>query len=317
MFNFNFSGERYVQPHIYLKKNEEQEEIVAEPMDTTQKEQAPFTQFVFAASKSNEPFNVPKTLLPFAPNVLNGLESIDDLTAVQKCVLSVYNVLPMPVPLSPIVALLMSNVPRGARPPQKRPHLSWIQSGFQLRSLVFLVHQRVIPFHSSVTNEYPQQCHDEMLEQIASYEAFHQLRLQHLFEEQSGSNHTNLFIEYLEDFAWYYLHTLERFLFKTLIEPHESNIELEHMLTPRVVINLWDCHPSIVPSIQKCVVDFFALHVQATHKHEQRHAGPDYVQKNCIHLQDIQRRITCTPLQNLYRGYIDSQTLEEYWEFSK
>jgi len=323
MFTFNFASERYVQPHVYATEEEEGEDELAksEPMDTTQREQVPFKQFVFSPSRVDTidiAKSIPKTLLPFAPNVLNGLESIDDITGVQKCVLSIYNVLPMPVIQSPIVTLLLTNVPRGAKCPEKRPHLSWVQSGFQLRSLVFLVHQRIVPFHSSISDEYPQECHDEMLEQIASYEEFHQSRLQNLFDEEpQPQDYMDHFIGYLEDFAWYYLNTLERFLFKTLIEPHESNLELEHVLTPRVALNLWDCHPSLIPSIQKCVVDFFTLHVQAIHKHEQRHAGPDYVQKNCINLQAIQTRITCTPLQNLYRGYIDRQTMEEYWEFSK
>jgi len=320
MFSFSFAGERYVQPHTYIAQNEEPEEEMAEAMDTTQKEQAPFEQFNFSASKSEEVLEnynfkkewIPKTLLPFPPNVLNGLEAIDDLTAGQKCVLCVYNCLPMPVVMSPIMILLLDNLPRGAQRPQKRPYLNWVQSAFQLRSLVLLVHQRATPFHSSVTNEYPQECHDEMLEQIASYEALHQERLQHLFENETP-DYMERFIAYLEDFSWYYLHTLERFLYKTLIEPHGSDIQLEHVLTPKTNLNAY--HADL--SFKKCVADFFALHVEATHKHEQRHAGPDYVQKNTFNLADIPRRLTTTPPQDLYHGYVDRQTMQEYYWFSK
>jgi hypothetical protein len=330
MFSFSFKNERYIQPHTYVEEKQEEEEQDQMEEDPSENQRV-FEQFVFPQSRAEEclifaaaPSDglffkkelVPKTLIPLAPNILNGLESIDDLTAGQKSTLSVYMCLPMPVPASPLLTLISDNVPRGAQQAHKHRHVSAVQSVFKLRSLALLVYQRAVPFHSSVTNEYPQECYDDFLEQINSYEALQETRVRQLTEEHPP-DYINVFISYLEDFTWYYINSLEHYLFKTLIEPHGSSLLLEHLLTPRVGINLSDCHPATVQSVRKLVVDFFTLKVAATHKHEQRHAGPDYVQMNPFNLAQIEARITSLPPQQLYRGYIDKETMEEYYEFSK
>jgi hypothetical protein len=347
MFSFKLhtKDERYVPPHSYIIKEEFDPDKVEEQgnqvMDTNQEEDAPFEQFVFQPSLAYDCFVsggnfaapkapqapqalyfrrdwIPPTLLPLNPGQLNGLESIDVITAEQKFTVGVYMALPLPVHISPVIVLLQDNVPPKASPPRKDRYISWWQSAFQLRSAAFLAYTAAVPYHSSVTNEYPRECYDEeFIPQIAAYEAMHRARIERIIEAGETMENLQRFIEYAEDFSLYYIHTLERYLFKVLIEPHlsaASPLTLEHFLTPAMDrVSLAQCENA--QRARQCVVDFFAFHVAATHMHEKRHAGDDYVQRNPIQLEEIMKRITTTPLHELHCGYVDQQTMKEYWMF--
>jgi len=325
MFSFNLSKERYVTPHKYIEAEEDQED---QKMDTSSDQlgNAPFEQFIFASSElavlqivnPNPLFFkrefIPPTLLPLSPGVLNGLLSLDDLSQLQKCVLSVYSVLPIPVHTSPVMILMMDNVPKGAKQPQKRRFIGWMQSAYSLRSLMFLVQKKTLPFHVSITPEYVDECMDEFLEQTATYENMHFNRVEELHTFPFSQSVLEKFVEYCEDFSFYYIHSIERYLYKILIEPHGSaHLSLENFLTPvSVKPMLHQCeHPEF---IQRFVYDFFELKVLATHKYDQRHAGEDYVQKNPFQLETLRQRIT-TNVGSHYRGCIDGQTLHEYFYF--
>jgi hypothetical protein len=326
MFSFNLSDKGYFSPHKYTEKNEDEEEEDDESnlkMDTSNDTlgNAPFEQFVFVPSElalqgpiSFKREYIPPTLLPVPPNVLSGLETIDDLSQLQKCVLSIYAALPIPVHLSPVMILLMDNVPKGSKQPQKQRYISWMQSAYQLRSIMFLVQKKVLPFHKSLTPEYIDECMDEFLEQTSSYENMHFNRVEELYTYPFSPAILEKFVEYCEDFSYYYIHSIERYLYKTLIEPHGSaHLCLENLLTPRAnkpTLNQCE-HPQF---IQKYVYDFFELKVLATHKYDQRHAGDDYVKRNPFQLDTLRQRITNNTGQH-FRGCIDVQTLQEYFNF--
>lgn len=353
MFSFrlgNRNDERYVPPHAYLVKEEFDPEKVQQDAEGRQamddkdddNEDAPFQQFQFPVetlayqcfvAPAPQPLYfkrelIPPTLLPLNPGQLEGLESIDAITADQKFTLGVYMALPMPVHRSPIITLFLDNVPPKATPPRKDRYMTWWQSAYQLRSIAFLAYMAAVPYHSSVKNAYPRQCYDEeFVPQIAAYEELHRERVEELIDSSPPPNgggreppsleSLQRFVAYAEDFALYYLHSLERYLFKVLIEPHlpaNSPLTLAHFLTPRVESTLSQCEN--VARAQRCVVDFFAFHVAATHEHERRHAGDDYGgPRNPIQLADIPRRLATTPPNELHRGYLDRQTALEYWMF--
>lgn len=334
MFSFDIKRERVISPHVYVEKMEERDEEEEEnaEMDTKPDEPRVFVQMEFGPSECGQVISlvqkggttqfffkrecIPPTLLPFSPGVLKGLEAIDDLTIDQKNTLSVYTVLPIPVCSSPILALFRDNVPRGAQPPTKQRYVSWVLSAFKLRSFMLLVHQRVTPFHSSVSNEYPIECYNDFLEQIASYEEFHRQRIEDLiYSDTDLEDKFNRFLEYCEDFTYYYLHSCEHYLYKTLIEPHGVEfLNLEHFLTPKQdkpMLNQCEDPKAVLT----CVVDFFKLKVLATQQHAKRHAGEDYVERNPFQLDMIPQRIVNAPPQSLYRGCIDVDTLREYFLF--
>lgn len=339
MFSFKLHGkdERYVPPHAYLTKEafDPEQAEAAEAMDTNPTEEAPFEQFTFSASRAHECFVpnqaalqfrrelIPATLLPLNPDQSKALESVDAITADQKTILGAYTALPLPVHRSPVITLFLDNVPPKALMPKKERFMSWWQSAFQLRSMAFLAYTGAVPYHSSVSSEYPRECYeDEYYAQIQSYEDMHRVRVEELIEssEAPDGEHLKQFVHYCEDFALYYLHTLERYIFKVLIEPHlaaaNSPLTLEHFLTPsHSDVSLTQCEN--LGRAQKCVADFFAFHVFATHLHEKRHAGDDYVQRNDIRTDQILNRITSVPLSELHAGYLDKQTAQEYWMFRR
>jgi hypothetical protein len=338
MFSFNQVKERFVSPHVYSKKeeDEDQNKNEAESMDTNPVDEAPFSQFVFPLSQYEVIIQhpqhfyvkgecIPPTLLPLSPNAMNGLSSIDNLTGIQKATSCVYTALPIPVHHSPLVALFLDNMPKECRTrPRKHRYINWIQSVYQLRSFIPLILQFAIPFHSSVTNEYPQECFDEFTEQMRVYEEMHQQRVAALFYNSDSTNNSNnnhhtpqalaTFIEYCVDFSYYYIHSLERFIFKVVVEPHTDTLLLEHILTPHHTnISVLDCENK--QAVLKCVVDFFELKVLATQKYDQRYAGEDYVFRNPIQYSCVESRIRSIPPNQLYMGCIDTQTILEYLEF--
>jgi hypothetical protein len=333
MFSFKQVKERFVSPHTYLQKEESDEEEGenVESMDTNPVEEAPFEQYVFPPSRYQEVIQhpqhfyikrqlIPSTLLPLPPSVLNGLEAIDGLTGPQKATASVYTALPIVVHHSPLVALFLDHLPPECRiMPKKQRYINWTQSVFQLRCFIPLILEYALPFHSSVSNEYPQECFNEFLEQIKSYEEMHQQRVENLFAQENLGNILNLFMEYCVDFSFYYIHSLERFIYKVLIEPHLTNLSdlltFDHLLTPvDTNVNVSQCENK--EAVLKCIVDFFQLKVLATQKNDMRHAGDDYVFRNPFRLDLIETRVRTAPQNQLYMGCLDSQTLKEYLEFS-
>lgn len=343
MFSFKLNKERFVSPHTYIKTQEEREEEErqeeeeenVQAMDTNPVENVPFSPFVFPPScyqvviQSPQHFYwkrelIPVTLLPLSPNVMQGLEGIDNLTGLQKSISAVYTALPIPVHTSPLVALFLDNVPKDCKQrPVKQRYINWTQSVFQLRCFIPLILEFAIPFHSSVSNEYPHECFQEFLDQTRYYEELHTERIERLFSEETiglGSV-LQLFVDYCIDFSYYYIHSLERFIFKVLVEPHilnnnqlQNQVSLEHILTPvDTTLHVSACENKA--SMLKCILDFFELKVLATQKRDQRHAGDDYVFRNPIQINLIEQRIKTAPPDQLVMGCVDSITMKEYLQF--
>lgn len=287
------------------------------------------------------PDRIPPTLPVITPNVLLGLSSIAELTAGQKRTVCGHTCLPMVVHSSPLVALIMSRVASKKQQaiPWKSRYISWMQGTFQLRELMLAACNGIIPFHESVTDEFVHECHREFRSQMASYEYAQDERIQTLFAEaraNPANTHAVLmtFIDYLEEYALYYVHSLEQFLFRTLIEPHGHGLTLADVLTPNERPSLDQCSPlkrtKNAPSdrytARQLAVDFFLIKVPAVLARDAQVASqPDYVARQTFDLQQLPYRVEVhpatgavrynVPAGTVWRGYISLQTIYEYWLF--
>ncbi len=266
----------------------------------------------------------------FDPGPFKALSSVAQLTAGQKRTMCGHTAMPMPVHFSPIIALFVSRIPKGATMPWSSKNLNWMLSGFHLREFMLAVRHKTLPFHSSVTEEFIDACATEFHSQMGLYELHQEARIHKLFDEiaiDSSRSRECLeqFVNYLEDYSLYYLHSIERFLFKTLVEPYKTGLELKHVLTPHLLPSLHECNDMRVT--RQYVIDFFAITVPATRQYEKSHAEDNaYVEpRPSLDLQQLPHRIVVHPYTNqvkyncppntVYRGYIDTLTLYEYFVF--
>lgn len=266
----------------------------------------------------------------FNPGQFLALSSVAQLTTAQKRTVSIHTAMPMPIHSSPIIMLFRSRVPKGATMPWAFKNINWMMSAFHLREFFLAVDHAVLPFHESITTEYIKDCANEFRAQVGLYELHQEHRINKLFDlialDQSASRHClETFVNYLEDYSFYYIHSLERFLFKILVEPYKTGLELKHILTPHNTPSLNECND--MRATRQCVVDFFAIQVPATIKFEKENAeeGAYIEPRPSLDLQQLPFRIEVHPYTNqvryncpantVYRGYIDTLTLYEYFVF--
>jgi hypothetical protein len=319
---------------------EEEEEPAAEEETTTAAAAAASFEFPEPApplayspdSKFFRFLGVPRDMPTVAITAFRGMASIKDLTAAQKLVVCVKACMPMPIHASPLLALLVPTEENS-----KRRVVSWLMSVFHLRSFMLAIinDNGLIPFHASVRDGYVRQCFDEMQAQLRAYDSAHDDRIHQLHRQVRlraiGDRDALLrFIEYLEAYSFYYVHSLERFLFRCLVEPRPScaHIRLEHVLTPT----------NVRPSLDECaepwdarelLVHFFQLKVMATRRYEESVKADEYEgdvpsARESFDLQQLPHRIVVKrghptqyncPQGTVYRGYVDMLTLVEYFHF--
>lgn len=277
------------------------------------------------------PTAIPPSIPKIPPGIMKGLAVIKDLTIAQKRTICGHMCMPMPVNSSPVVCLFMTKVVDGAIIPWKPQYVNYMLSVFQLREFMLATINGLIEFHATMTQEKIQYAFEEFKAQVALYERTQETRVNELFlaaraNPASTARHLLQFIEYLEDYTLYYIHTIERFLYTTLIEPHcseEFPLTLANVLTPNVKPSLDMCLDPL--GVRKCVVDFFAMKVAVFKKHDAEVADVDYVHKETLNPEQLQHRIAVhpqtkqiiinCPQQTVYRGYIDLLTIYEYFHF--
>lgn len=272
---------------------------------------------------------IPETFPFTSPNLLLGLDSIDEISADQKRTLVGATALPMPVHSSPIVSFFATKVEGKAVTPWKPKYVNWMYSAHQLREFMFLAQSGLIPVPPTVSKDLVVTCYEDFEYQIDTFDTMQFDRIQDLFrmanEDPSCTQQCLIkFIEYLEEASFHYLHTCERFLWKALIEPHNpENLELQDVLTPYDKPTLGQCNNPF--ETRQLVVDYFDLKVRAFREKDKERAEEGYVFKDTINLDTLKNRImvhnqtqevryNCAP-QHVYRGWIGLEAIYQYWLF--
>lgn len=277
------------------------------------------------------PTVIPNTLPNIQPGIMKGLASIKELTIGQKRTICGHMCMPMPVESSPIVSLFMTKVTGGASIPWKPQYINYMLSVFQLREFMLAIVNGLIPFHQTMTQEKIQYAFDEFKAHIAFYEHLQERRARELLCTAKANpamtpDVLKQFISYLEEYSFYYIHSIERFIYITIIEPHltpEHNLTLANFLTSNAQPTLSACLDPI--STRKYVSDFFAIKVAVFKKHDDEVCDVDYVKKDTLNVQQLPHRIAVHPQTKeliyncprnmIWREFIDLQTIYEYFCF--
>lgn len=274
---------------------------------------------------------IPVTFPVVSIQTMEALASINQMTASYKAQFADLPALPMPIHASPLVALIECKVGRGqTQLPWKPRYISWMMSMFQLAQFMELARSGIIPVPPNTKPTLADECGALFRHQVKRYKVMQYLRIRAL-HEQVRDNPSSLeqalqqFVSYLEDFSFYYIHSMERFLFQTILEPHHSEtLLLEHVLTPRDKPTLSQCENQ--QAQQKLMAEFFQLKPHTFKDREEREDQErerrDY---NALDTRQIPHRIEYNSMTNqimvnvpehtVYRGFIDRQTILEYFVF--
>ena len=272
---------------------------------------------------------VPESFPFTSPHLLLGLDSISEISADQKRTLVGALCIPMPIHASPLVALMLCKVENNVVTPWKPKYVNWMHTANQLREFMFLSQSGLIPVPPQTPTSLPEECFEEFEFQINKFDEMQYDRIQELFNiarDDPTQTQTCVlkFIEYAEEASYHYLHSCERFLWRTLIEPHKpEKLELQDVLTPYDRPTLGQCENMF--DTRSLVVDYFAIKVPAFKHKDQERAEKDYIFKDCIDLEGMKTRIqvhkqthevryNCAP-EHVYRGYIGLETIYQYWLF--
>lgn len=271
---------------------------------------------------------IPKKFPKISTVVLNAMNQIPHASEQMKTVLCVHMCMPMPVPSSPLVAFLLAREQQQTKT-QRNMYTSWTHSMFELKTLMECTRQGVFPFDTSVTTDYLEQCLETFQQQMRKFELMQDDRVQKLLQEiaretqQQHEVHERMlisFISYLEEYSMYYLHSLERYLYQTLVLPRAcaAHIKLEHVLTPSMPFLQLNMCGARKYMIRKDCVEFFQIKVLAFQKYQEQEEHefcpmdlqqlPHRIE---VHPQSQTVRYNC-PANDVYNGYITRMTLKEY-----
>ena len=227
------------------------------------------------------------------------------------------DIMPMPVFTSPVLLYVMSKTDNSWR----KPIVSSILSLVKLKQLSKGILLGCVPFHPSVENGMPQKLYNQMLIQLKLYSKMQDDRLSIIFKNEANEpmeQRLFKFINYMEEGTLYYIHMYEKFIFESIIEPHNTDaceIELENILTsyqrPDFVFNndntviVRNMHEffqlkSLLYKARDCESNFTFNLAQLPYRIE-------VVNKTTL-------RYNC-PEGTVYKGYIDLLTIYEYFRF--
>lgn len=248
------------------------------------------------------------------PDWLKGIEADEITIAALKRSIAGHDIMPMPVYESPVFLYIRSKTDNSWRPQV----VSAIMSLAKLKQIAFGIMNGCIPYHHSVQNETPEYLKKQLAAQLKLYSDMHDKRLETLFknsENESMEIRLQHFVSISEEYTFFYIHTYERFIFQSVIEPHNNDkceLELENMLTdyrkPESHSNV-----NIILNMQQ----FFQLKTllyQARDCHSNYGFNMDLLPKRLQIVGKNQVQINCPP-GTLYRGYIDTLTIYEYFRF--
>lgn len=328
------------------KEDDEEEAKSGDEMDESgdEEEAEAFTseQFVFPPSDARlvlctadgfvqmrfDQQHIPKTLPFTSPQVVAAMATIKGLTAAHKLQFSYLPALPMPVHMSPLITLFESKqLEKGNTVPWKPMYGSWMMSVFQLGQFMEMALAGVIPVPASTDPMLPKTESLIFQSQVKQYKNQQYARIAELHRRVAARPDDlnvclQLFIGYLEDFSIYWINSMERYLFKVLIEPHHSSLQLENILTPREFPTLNQVQNKAAQ--QQLLAEFFEIKVGA-YKDRERKEPNTKRGYEILDVRQIKHRISVNGLtgevvlgvreQDVYLGYIDRQTILEYFLF--
>lgn len=300
----------------------------------------PCPQIIYSPDGSHFYFDrnlLPPTFPVTAQSLFDAMraKAFRDVLASAKRAMASLLVLPMPVHASPTMAFFQAKSGANQQTHVLKPTLiNWMDSMRDLEQLRFFIVTGVIPVRPTTPTYWIEQCEARYEAQLKAYETGQLERVQDGFARVAEANGDLAvmkqeflsFISYCEEAAYFYLHNLEHFIYKAVIEKHEQpELELAHLLTPqREKYSL----AQVREAPGRCygwVVEFFTFLIDDCRLNDERE-GVAFV--NTINLQAIKEEtilvhpnsgaIRVHPnldMSQLYRGYISLQSLWEYWLF--
>jgi len=241
---------------------------------------------------------IPASCPVISPQILNGLDTLNDVTYAQNMAICIQPALPLIISVSPVLAFCRQKTSKQNNKSSNMPKVAyltnWVLSATNLRQLVLIVGQGLVPFHPSVKPEFVKQSMQSFTNALERYE------LEVFAAALKKATSLEDFIESAEAAAFYYLNACERFLFNTIIRPHcGDSLTLAEMLTPRLTFTLTQCHSAQQQQkMRDTVVIFFRLKAQGL--------AERYTDKF-----PAMRVADDAPL---YRGLISKLTLNDYWK---
>lgn len=337
---------------LIVPEEEQEEENEVLPMDTREDEvvdkycpdapvaaqidelPAPISVLKFNGTSAAFPKElVPKTLLKLAPQQMAALSAVDEFQILHRQTLSAQLCLPMPVESSPIVMLFLNNPDLTKEDTWKHRYISWTISAFQLRQLVHMCMEGLLPLHHTMSQEKRDKRYVKYASQLKLLELnqFDKIVATHVAAKIDPKAQLLVFISACEEYGKMYIHMMEHFLFDIVIAPH-GGANLAHCLTNFArPITLEECFSPKV--VRDEVVMFFWL--KCLGKSELK-AGKNFYQtlQNTIEITEFENdmfidlkqlpyRIEVQqfgivhhcPAGTVYNGYITLQTIYEYWQF--
>jgi hypothetical protein len=296
--------------------------IIPAPLPTCIVRNAAGTQFHFNRAR------IPRTCKGVAPHVMKGAAAIKEETAKQKAGIYLHNIAPGPVHASPMVSLMQvmgldASKELGCPLPLSNAYTGTIQSIYLLQQLKMACVYGTIPFHASITPEALQERCAEYAIELRRIGAAQEEQLDALYATARVDAPPSLdqvmadFMFILESYTLKYIHLLEHFLWRCLIEPHNgiategTPLPVECVLTPNVFPSLGECHTSAVRDpILRDMKEFFQHKDSVCRAKDAVDANP---------LARIQWE-ALTPSRrirdpNLYKGYMPHTTVREYLLF--
>lgn len=225
--------------------------------------------------------SVPKSFPLVSPQVLQALESIKQTTGAQKAQFCFLKALPLPIEASPVVGFFQAVVPTGADCASTMPrYTNWMLSMFKLAQIMELISAGAVPVPPTTDPDRAKEKGVQFWTQVQRYKRMHDARIAELHEaanqdiELSLNDILQQFVSYLEDFSFYYLNSMERFVYETIIEPHNApHLRLEHFLTRRTEqLPMRQCANE--PAMRQLVSEFFKLKVMAVKDDEREKPAP-------------------------------------------
>ncbi len=227
--------------------------------------------------------------------------------------IAAHDILPIPVETSPVFLYIRAKTDNSWRKVVE----SAITSLIKLKQIAFGIMNGCIPYHPSVKNETPEILKAQLGSQLKLYSEMHDQRLVSLFKnEENASMEQRLtrFLAYSVEYTFFYLHTYERFIFQSVIEPHNTDkcdVELENILTSYNTPESSDVNT--IFNMQR----FFQL---KTLLYQARDVQPKFgfnMDQLPCRIQILARNQVQfnVPKEAVFKGCIDTLTIFEYFRF--
>jgi hypothetical protein len=241
-------------------------------------------------------------LPPLPPGVMPALAKVTQLQETTKRWVAAHLALPMPVHTSPLLALLAPRDVWSAR------YINWTESAQRLLSLADAVRSGVVSRSPALSVEQAEAHWVRFQHQTRLLEEQQEERIAELCRAGMHEGTLERFVGFLEEYALYFLHTIEHYLFKMMLAPRNvPGLTLAHVLTPN------EAPPAGDEVALKCCADFFATKMELVRKRQESCVLEDGFVYTPPPPMDIGQ---LAPREgDSYKGYISRRGLLDYLRF--